>query len=606
MNDSETSGIRWGTVLAGALAVLATSTAAWSAVGITQRVGAWEISFALPDGFGAVTSERTAPGYRIAAFSDGRYRILFCARPASGKEGADPEEFSRLVEELFPGGTFLPPSPGGDFGEGVASRIWMGGAPASGGNTALKPVMVVGRFGPGIRGYFFLTGHELKQGKLFGAMFHNILRSYAAKEAPSAGSWYRAGRRAVAPPDAPGRRDDSPWKQGSEVAVGQLGATGEGSTAMGETGWESFVTVTSTGNSKRLAEVPFRILWFQRQTAYKTLEIATDRQGNLYYLPLNEYDRTVWKYPDRSQRATETPIDGTHLSAALKKSGLRSAIYELKGFDGDRNGNLFIEVNLPGKSEAAYLGWNSKNGLLEMSIAPDWLHKTGNEGSDGEREVATSLRMAPTGPAAWICLQGRWSGQSLGMAYLFRSDEGGWRGNRIVPRVLAEEARPRSLNPCWGAPDWHGNWLFHDQGILWSMDRNGNTRPLVRIAIDMERVWYSNPVVLPNGDFWFAVNRDYSVNSYGKLDANGNFETTQIWAMVGDRSRWIRIRPKGKAAVEVREISGGTLIERLNLAGANLGGGVWATLRLKPDYASGGLAAWDKHHGLLFVVKPTD
>jgi hypothetical protein len=164
---------------------------------------------------------------------------------------------------------------------------------------------------------------------------------------------------------------------------------------------------------------------------------------------------------------------------------------------------------------------------------------------------------------------------------------------------------PAARDLLWGAPDRQGGWIFHSGDVFWRIDRDGSTKAIAKLALPTKGVTYSNPVVLENGDLWFALNADSSSVVYTDADAYGNRTVTDSWHSAGDRPRWIRLRPDGRGGLDIGEIDGDDVLEALKKLGAKLEfDNLFVTPRLRVDYSSKGIVAYETSNDLLFVLEP--
>ncbi|GIW73000.1 MAG: hypothetical protein KatS3mg102_2542 [Planctomycetota bacterium] len=193
-------------------------------------------------------------------------------------------------------------------------------------------------------------------------------------------------------------------------------------------------------------------------------------------------------------------------------------------------------------------------------------------------------------------------------ASLQRNAEGLWVPSLLAPRLepAPGTAGPPPLVLLGGRPDWQGGWVFAAPDGLWRMGADGAARPLVRLPLPQQGVRLSRPLVMPNGDVWIALNRELESGAhFTRNSPHRSPEVAGMWFAAGEPSRWVRVRLEGGQA-QLAGIRGQRLLEALRGAGAPLEGGVVQTTQLRYEPASGGIAAFDAHHHLFFVLAPAD
>ena len=399
--------------------------------------------------------------------------------------------------------------------------------------------------------------------------------------------------------------------------------TGAGSssytTAVGSTAY-----VASVGESPKLAPVPFRITWAQHNPRVSSMtsfgfHFARDGRGNAYVYDSEEYDavRTdaVSTYAGGGSKRTMTAIDHTAFETAVLQatgfrddsgSALRTTRFE--SVDADQAGDLFIggRAAIFGnafKGYTSYFVWRGGTGKGE-AILPKLTFE-----HPFSWEATSFLRPTPQGDA-WMFVPraGKWPR----VLYL-RHSGGAWSEKEIdVSRFAGGGKGPTptiDALTAWGAPDFTGGWVFYSNGAFWRISRDGGAiAPLVRMDLPTKGVSVSAPVVLANGDIWFAALEDSSVVSYVGPDqwGHGTAEVKHQSIVLGDRSRWIRARLDGKGGVSLGEIDGDAILAALRKTGARIDGDVFQTPRLKVDLTSGGIFTYDTHHGVLYALTPQD
>ncbi len=399
--------------------------------------------------------------------------------------------------------------------------------------------------------------------------------------------------------------------------------TGAGSTSY-TTAVGSTAYVASVGESPKLAPVPFQLTWAQynpRASAMTSFgfHFTRDGRGNAYVYDSREYDavRTdaVSTYAGGGSKRALTAIDHTAFEAAvLGATGFRDAsgsalrTSEFESLDADLGGNLFVggRAAIFGdafKGYTSYFVWRGGTGKAEPILPKLTFEQPFNW------QATSVLRPTPQGDA-WLFIPraGSWPR----VLYL-RHSGGAWSLQEIdVSRFAGGGKGPTPTIEAlttWGAPDFTGGWVFYSNGAFWRISRDGGAiAPLLRMDLPTKGVSVSGPIVLANGDIWFAALEDSSVVSYVGPDqwGHGTAEVKHQSIVLGDRSRWIRARLDGKGGVSLGEIDGEAILAALRKAGARLDGGVFQTPRLKVDLTSGGILTYDTHHGVLYALAPQD
>ncbi len=131
---------------------------------------------------------------------------------------------------------------------------------------------------------------------------------------------------------------------------------------------------------------------------------------------------------------------------------------------------------------------------------------------------------------------------------------------------------------------------------LWILQPNGQASPIARFAITTGHSFLQGPVVLKNGDVWFAINQEHSTRSY--RHAGGQRD---VYTFFGDRSRWVRARIRhGK--LSLGEISASKLRRAIHRWSG--GRDVIQTQTFTLDPRSGGILAYDGHYKVIYIIRP--
>jgi hypothetical protein len=227
--------------------------------------------------------------------------------------------------------------------------------------------------------------------------------------------------------------------------------------------------------------------------------------------------------------------------------------------------------------------------------------------------TASRLYVSPKG-TAWLMVQGidKPGGKDYGTNafYMRRTEEGGWRATPVPVRCGGQPCSMKVKYSIFshGVADEGGGFVFHDGNGFWRATPDGDVKNLLQLKLPGGDVRIVGPVLLSNGDIWYALSTVYSVSSYSKVDQQtGYAEVRNTWFTVGDRSRFIRIRVRGGKA-ELGEISSEAMFAALRKKGVPLrpDSQVMKTVRFVPDYATGGFIAFDAHHSVLYSILPGD
>lgn len=392
------------------------------------------------------------------------------------------------------------------------------------------------------------------------------------------------------------------------------GATSDFAKTVGGT-----VNVASVGESARLAEVKFEIAWQQpyaRASAYTSFGFlfTRDASGNLYLHDAEAYDGTA-------KATVYQSLQGKPLQAtAITHHAVATLVAQATSFPGtptmwfdtltaDAAGDLFVggpaSVEQSYNTHGEYVVWRRDTGKPEVVVT----HPTLQGLSRGPGWGTTSyFRPTPDGGAWLFVVTDSWP-----RVLYFERGAAGWSSRELdVTKFAGGGDGPSPTADAltsFGCPDFTGGWVFYSNGAFWRLSRDGGPiQPVLRMALPSKGVTLSNPVVLANGDLWFAALSDDSSVAYLGPDAWGHGTTavTHQSILLGDRARWIRARLDGKGNVSLGEIAAEALLPALAKAGATIDGGVLQTPHLEADLTSGGILTYDSHHEVLFAVRPLD
>lgn len=394
----------------------------------------------------------------------------------------------------------------------------------------------------------------------------------------------------------------------------------------------ALISVVFTKPSPRLPAVPFQVTWAVRQKVTPqghAVRYGTDRFRNLYWVEAEKLVKTfrrfeyaVHRFAKGSRRLTATKINiktiQNYLTRRLGRrtdgysKGSPQQVMEFEDLQTDQRGNLYLRLSLYGHKGDVFLTYRAATGRPELIISPASIAGLARKLGLSTYGVRYKLKVAPQG-YAWFIIWNKgkassnWRRPPALIYGLVRNRQGKWTAKRVVPQFAGggRYGIPSQYAIRWGAPDWRGGWVFYTGSTLWRLSARGKAVPLVNVKLGSRKNGLSDPIVTRNGDVWFAVNRKYDTSTYGYRDRHsGHFTPTQLWATVGDRSRLIRIRffKGGKAGI--REISSEALLAALRRMGVATKSGVMKTVKPCLDYAGGGLAGFDSHHGMFWVIRP--
>jgi hypothetical protein len=588
------------TVLLGLCVVLSAAPAL--ALDHTEAVGRWNVSFSLPGGFvSSALPEAKAPfvGY---LFQNARVRVRHLARPQPrGQKPLLEDELRELASRHIPGASLLEPSvhPGQPGGGEATVRECRAPDPAQQGR--LRPCLVVTLQRPEGRFYFFVTGQEPDESPHYVGVVAKAVREMRL---------------------APRAEGEAPVAEGGTLR-GSEGAQ-SWSSAGSDAAPDRFVTGAREAQAARLAAVPFEVLWHQPQDGSydASLDLATDGHGCVRFVLCSDaigYAATgrVHLYAQRSHSAGATNVSIARIQTELRRA-LRDpelVVRHLSSLDSDAGGNLYFGVDVSGARHEAFLSWRHDADAIEVLATPERVAQLSRNADGVELRTWAVLRPAPQGDA-WLVVHEREIQHAerhrplpRQLVRLRRSASGRWDAESVPLRFEAASGleTPAPADVASGAPDAGGGWIFFGGGALWRADAAGRTRPLARLELPApDSAARTAPVVLENGDVWLALSRKSSVTGHGVVHPGGAYEERNTWFLLGDRSRWVRLRLDGRGGIQLAEIDGQALLDGLRKAGARLESEVVRTKRLKRDHASGGLAAWDAHHDQLFVIRPLD
>lgn len=388
---------------------------------------------------------------------------------------------------------------------------------------------------------------------------------------------------------------------------------------------DQFVSGVVTAQSAELKPVPFSIQGAMRFSVmsaddYDLVMSARDKDGSMY---VTESSLGVFGSTDRAQFIHRIKNFGAPEKLSWSRRAVQSMIAQLSKekidmffaesssvhtLRVDEAGNLFIGANVD--HDNAFIAI-SKEGTSTLLASMSQLSKVANGYQTGG--TASRLYVSPKG-TAWLMVQGidKPGGKDYGTNafYMRRTEEGGWRATPVPVRCGGQPCSMKVKYSIFshGVVDEGGGFVFHDGNGFWRATPDGDVKNLLQLKLPGGDVRIVGPVLLSNGDIWYALSTVYNVSSYSKVDQQtGYAEVRNTWFTVGDRSRFIRIRVRGGKA-ELGEISSEAMFAALRKKGVPLrpDSQVMKTVRFVPDYATGGFIAFDAHHSVLYSILPGD
>lgn len=410
---------------------------------------------------------------------------------------------------------------------------------------------------------------------------------------------------AVADAGAPARAAAPPFR-GFAARPPAAAPVREGRTALAERDFKVHVV----GDDPKLTPVAFELTALKKLETYESsasLFPARAATGELAVLTAGG-QMLVWSGAGLGERA-EFDVRGGVGATLQELAGRSMSVRELFGFQTDARGNLLFGA------VGHYDGMYDDRGFQHLRY-PAHLAFAGTEPAlvawesfaaqfgDADRPLGEEwkVRLAPGGDGAWLIVTGAlYETQTRHRVFwLVPSGRGAWTATEIVPRLRKAEglAAPEAADLAWGAPDWSGGWVFWSSGAFWRLDRDGEAKPLVKMRLPKGLA--GDPIVLENGDLWFATNADGS--SRVNVDDGGNVTGGDFY--VSGRSRWVRVRRTSRG-VSLGEISEESLVAAFARAGV---GGITTMETIHPsvDHAGGGVVALNASGDVVYALRATD
>jgi hypothetical protein len=369
--------------------------------------------------------------------------------------------------------------------------------------------------------------------------------------------------------------------------------------------------------TSRLSSVPFSIDWAQTLdvSPNDSLEYSRGVDGAVQWVScqrfskvIKNYESTVWLYPKGGHKAVPTKLTLASAQALLRtKVQAQEYDWELSNFQSmiaDAKANTILGVDAYRYKFPGFVAWPMADQNVELMVSPYFVGKTVADLGLDYFDYDLKMMLSPEG-RAWLLVYNKRDAttnldRSLRLFQIVRKGPGNWHAPRVTPRFDTKGGRfalPTQKDLAQSCPDWQGGLIFRTSQAIWRMDGQGSAVPIAAIGpltSEPEAARVSDPVVLKNGDIWFAISRNYSYTSH--TDAYGD---NHLSALLGDRSRLVRIR-LGGGQVQIAEISSESLLGALGKSG------VMKTGLLRPDYSTGGLLAYDWHHNIMYAVRLND
>ncbi len=387
---------------------------------------------------------------------------------------------------------------------------------------------------------------------------------------------------------------------------------------------DQFVSGVVTAQSAELKPVSFRVTGGMRFGTLSASDSdmvmsARDKDGNLYII---ESSVGVFGSTDRAQFihrikdfSAPQKLDWSRKAAMINVNRLSKEKVDLFFADVspihtlrvDEKGNLYVGINIDHDNAFFSL---ERGGESKLLASMSQLSRAANGYQTGG--TASRLYVSQSG-SAWLMVQGveKPGGKDYGTnAFFLERADGGWKAVPIPVRCQGQPCSQKTKYTIFanGTVDADGGWIFYDGAGFWRATKDGDVRQLARLKLPTGDVTITGPVVLANGDIWYAFSTDYSVVTGGTVNQQtGYYDARNTWFTVGDRSRLVRIRIKD-GAVQLGEISSEKILAALRAQKLPLrpDSQVMKTVRLVPDYSTGGLLVFDGHHSVLYGIQPQD
>jgi hypothetical protein len=380
-------------------------------------------------------------------------------------------------------------------------------------------------------------------------------------------------------------------------------------------------SVATVAPSAKLTPIPFEVTWAQGYDHLgpaSALDFGADPKGSVYLLKtgrevsrLQANERQILRFVERGKALTATPANVEAIIALLRAKGGTPPengwrIMQLDRMWIDALGHGFVRATLYGVKHDLLVAW--WEGQAELVVHPGYIGRIAREQKIRPDFVYERFAPTPQG-GAWLFVWDGYKKTQPGqldchVRFLARGPKG-WQGTVVTPRFATRGGKfkpPTRSQLLKGAPDWKGGWICYTGQALWRLHRDGRAWPLAELKLDARGTSRTPPLVMKNGDVWVAINQDLDVSGH-----TDSLNRTHVFALIGDRSRWIRIRLDGEGGVSLGEIDGKAILAQLKARKVGKrSSGVFKTTKLRLDPSTNGLLAFDGHHSVLFSVTPKD
>jgi hypothetical protein len=527
------------------------------------------------------------------------YVALFAFPPKTSEDDA-----FALIQTKFATGLGLTPS-----GEksalslpaGAAKKLPMGGALSGG--AEISGEIVIAKEGDSTAGIFLFSviGSESKllalQKELLASLRVGSKASVVAAKEPATG-------------------DKTKACAGADILAPKSGGTGFGQIDTTQGSGKFSVMASYKGDSKRLESIPFKISFAESRYTLNPygnnlgLSMTRTPTGDLFVGGVKKYALILM--PAFGHELVE--ISGydigewfshlTGLKEILYTTTLNSSAQFIDQVSSDSAGNVFFRASssISVGAQSYFTRRNTEKYPLEI-LPPQPLLDALIYGS-GLADIV--LTATPKGDV-WYFSN---ASKVFQIHHLTRGTDGVWKATQVKPDFSKWSTPPSTVSSLtWLAgPDWENGWIFYASGFFYRLTPDGAVKELFALQLP-EGVSAAGLVIQKSGDIWLALNQTIDVIVDTGADFPGKAVTyvESVSGVVGDRSRWLRLRPYQGGCVALQEIDGADILAALQKFG-NFASStdLFNTRSISIDYASNGVLAFEDNNSMLFVLEPTD